>query len=470
MGIRTKLSIEVGFLVFLSFFVAGIFLYVVGNKYMLQKNIFAARNSAAEYTFAARNAVLKKDSAHLNSILKELACDPSVFWAGFQDAGGVMRFHSNDLMVGGSVRDYAFQKAFESEEFVSREYKTKNKEVIEFIRPVYRGPDREGIVRAVFDLSILRKNADKDMMRLVRMYVFAGIITFVVGMIIANMRGFSIVRRIETIKKGADEISRGNIGYHMQEEGNDEIFFLSKTFNTMSDKLKEIDMLKDDFIARISHELKSPVSVIKGFIEKLGDDKTLNQKTRKYISQLSYGSDRLEHIVNQTLNISRMKAGKMDFHFEQINLGELIPEVVGFFKEKTSNKKIELTCSIEQGIKPVWADSEAVCEVLANLLSNAVKFTREGSIHVWAKANSGTDVLVGVQDTGIGIPPDRIDVLFDKFIRIPENKRKMPESKGTGLGLAIVKSIVESHKGTVLVESSVDKGSNIMFTLPVFAG
>lgn len=467
MGIRTKLSFEVGFLILFSFFVAGIFLYFAESRYIVQKSKLTARKKASELSFHASNLARRGDFEKLDNLIKEVSKDPGISWAGFQDRSGIIRIHSNELMKGVAINNEWSRKALEAREFSSNEYQKNNSRMLEFSRPVFHGAEMIGAIRIVYALDRIRHAARRDMMSLARMYLLACVVTCLIGVVLANMSGFSIVRRIQSVKKGAEEISRGNIGYRMKVSGKDEIAFLTHTFNTMSGKLKELDRLKDEFISRISHELKSPVSVIKGFLEKLNEDKTLSQKSKKYIKQIVYGTDRLEHLVNQTLNLSKIKAGKMDFHFEKINLDEVIPEIVGFFQEKLPADKISLVHDMEAHLPPVKADSEALCEVLANLLSNAIKFTRQGEICVWAKANGG-DVQIGVKDTGVGIPSDQIENIFGRFNRVQENKRKVPESKGTGLGLAIVKSIVESHHGTIHVESTVDKGTDVSFSLPIY--
>ncbi|MFH1379784.1 MAG: HAMP domain-containing sensor histidine kinase [bacterium] len=467
MGIRSKLSVEAGLLIFLSFFVAGIFLFIFAPKYLLQETKLKCRDTAKAQTFKAANSALKKEYPALEKIINEISEDPAVYWAGYQDADGFIRAHTSKTMIGNPRRDAQSLHALETMEFASQMYEADDKKLIEYYRPVFYGAEKLGVVRIVYDMKQITRQARKKLMGFIRIYMLSCAVVFIIGVLIANLRGFAIVKRIQTVKQGAHELARGNLGYTMLENGSDEISFLTKTFNSMSHKLKELDVLKDDFIARVSHELKSPVSIIKGFTDKLSEEKSLTEKQENYVKQIRYGTNRLEHVVNQTLSLSRLKAGKMEFNFEKIDPAEIIPEIVEFFKERLKNKPISLIHQIEDNIPHIKADAESLSEVLANLLSNAIKFTKEGEICVWAKANTKY-VKIGVQDTGIGINQNQLDTVFEKFGQIKENKQKMPDAKGTGLGLSIVKSIVESHHGKVHIESTVDKGSNIMFTIPIY--
>jgi len=243
---------------------------------------------------------------------------------------------------------------------------------------------------------------------------------------------------------------------------------------------KEIDRMKTDFISTVSHELRTPLTSVLGFTEiirkrledtvfplikpgtKKIDDTVHRVKDNLHII-LSEG-ERLTALINDVLDISKLEAGKVEWKLEHIQISDIILQAKIATSSLFEQKRIDFVQDIEHGLPEIVCDKDRIMQVLINLLSNAVKFTDRGSVTCCAN-RSGSNILVSVIDTGIGIDDIHKKRVFEKFRQAGDTLTDKP--KGTGLGLSICKQIVEYHGGRIWVESELGKGSNFSFTLPI---
>lgn len=231
-------------------------------------------------------------------------------------------------------------------------------------------------------------------------------------------------------------------------------------------RLVELNEKKSDFIAKISHELRTPMTSIKGAMEYLTAKVPKSAQTSKdtedileFLDVIKKNADRLIRLVNDTLDLERIESGMFDLHFNDINILSLIKEVIIGFQSITSERDITFKIKANPKIV-VTADEDRIRQVLINLVSNAINFSPDNAEILLAVTESGGTVTVTLKDEGPGIPPEVREKIFDKFYTI--GKRQ-----GTGLGLAICKGIIEAHNGEIRVSSGMeDKGSAISFTLP----
>jgi len=230
---------------------------------------------------------------------------------------------------------------------------------------------------------------------------------------------------------------------------------------------KEISEMKSDFVSQASHELRTPLSSINAYIEMLIDAEAQDEASRQEFYQIIKAeADRVSRMIDNMLNISRIEAGIVSAEKSEVDFGKLIHEVLETMQPQARAEDIKLIDRTGPLIYSAQADRDMMFQVVMNLVSNAIKYTPEGGRVTVAVENDdeSRSVLVSVSDTGLGIPPDAIDKLFDKFFRIDNYKRI---AKGTGLGLNLVKHIVETvHKGSVGVSSEVGMGSRFWFIVP----
>jgi len=229
---------------------------------------------------------------------------------------------------------------------------------------------------------------------------------------------------------------------------------------------KRVDQLKDEFIGTVSHEMRTPLTVMKEAVKLVLDEipGPIVEQQRDILTTAEEHISRLSRIIDSLLDISKIESGKRELQMSSVNLAELIKQTVlnlGYLAEK---KKIGLDSEIAKEEINIYCDADKISQALINLVSNALKFTPEGGRVKVVCRNQENEAVVCVQDTGIGISPENVPRLFDKFSQF--GRKSGPGEKGTGLGLAISKDIVEMHKGRIWAESKLKEGSKFYFTLP----
>jgi signal transduction histidine kinase len=297
-----------------------------------------------------------------------------------------------------------------------------------------------------------------------------------------------VIRPVNDLKGMATEISNGNLQARVHLETGDEFESLGLAFNRMGQRLaksreimedkiaqatrelsdanrelQQLDELKTDFIADMSHELRSPVTAIKGGLDYL--KRTIHEEGNKtYLALIDNNLLRLTHLVSDMLDLTRIEAGKVNWHFEENDLSVLIREVIEILSFKAGEKSIALCYP---GSTPVWVemDLERIEQVLVNLIENAIKFSSPGTrVEIDTRVESSW-VKVTVKDFGIGIAEKDLETIFQKFHTLPSGGGN-GQTKGTGLGLTICRKIVEAHGGRIWAQSTAGRGSTFCFLLP----
>jgi sigma-B regulation protein RsbU (phosphoserine phosphatase) len=233
-------------------------------------------------------------------------------------------------------------------------------------------------------------------------------------------------------------------------------------------RLTELDRLKSDFVSTVSHELRTPLTSIRSLSETLlAGGGIPRERQEQFLSIITQESQRLSRIINQLLDLSRIEAGKLELRLEGLDVREVVGHAVGTNRALFDEKGIALAIERADGGAHVLADRDKLIQVLTNLLSNAAKFTRRGGrVGVRAFVDDSLAV-VEVEDTGIGIPPDQIEAIFERFRQVGDSLTAKPE--GAGLGLPISREIVHQHGGSLMVRSTVGEGSCFRMTLPLAA-
>ena len=237
---------------------------------------------------------------------------------------------------------------------------------------------------------------------------------------------------------------------------------LLRELKEANEKLKDMDIRKSAFVSNVSHEFKSPLTVIKESISLVleGHLGELSQKQKEVLGSGKKHIERLARLVTDLLDLSKIESGKVEIKREKVDIAALTEEILKTYGKDMSDKKLTLKEEIPQDIGIAWCDRDMLTEVIVNLLNNAIKYTREGGITV-RLTGTDDDVRFEIADTGSGIAKENLIKIFDKFERINVEKQE-----GTGLGLSIAKDIVELHKGKIWVESEPGMGSKFIFILP----
>jgi signal transduction histidine kinase len=226
-----------------------------------------------------------------------------------------------------------------------------------------------------------------------------------------------------------------------------------------------LEKLKDDLINTVSHELRTPLSITKEAIslvlEKVPGK--INDQQSEILSIAKKNVERLARIINGLLDVSRIESGNIEIHRDDVDLRELVRLTAAAFETKARDKGLELSVSLPEAALTAYADEDKLSQILMNLVDNAVKFTERGSVEI-AVEDKGPAIECRVRDTGIGIAPNDLPKIFDKFTQF--GRKDGPGEKGTGLGLSIVKGLVELHQGEIRIESELGRGTTVAFTLP----
>jgi signal transduction histidine kinase len=230
-----------------------------------------------------------------------------------------------------------------------------------------------------------------------------------------------------------------------------------------NERLREADRLKDGFVALVSHEVRTPLTSILGYLELLSEQE-LSAEQRSYTDIIGRNSDRLLRLINDLLFIAQIEDGQLTVEHDHVDLGTIIAEALTSAAPTAKGGDVELVGDDSMSL-PITGDGGRLAQLLDNLISNAVKFTPAGGTVEVAAGSSGDAVWVEVRDTGIGIAPDDQERLFNKFFRTRSATKA--SIQGTGLGLAISKAIVHAHGGSIHVESAEGQGTTFRVNLPV---
>ena len=234
-------------------------------------------------------------------------------------------------------------------------------------------------------------------------------------------------------------------------------------------KEKELEKTKDDFISITSHELRTPMTIIKSYLWMLAAEKagTLNDKQREYVSKATRGTERMLALINDMLNIARIEQGKIEIKPEPLKLIQFIEDLAGDFRMKMQEKNLTLNIEYDQNATDVFADKTRLMEIFINLIGNSFKFTDKGSINIKTEKLPENYVKIYITDTGKGIDKKDMERLFHKFGRLDNSYQTVAESGGTGLGLYIVKLYIEKMNGMIgLYSKGLGYGTTFWFTLP----
>ena len=276
---------------------------------------------------------------------------------------------------------------------------------------------------------------------------------------------------IRKVAEGAKKIKAGNFETRIEISSKDEIGELAETMNELATTLesdisnmKKMEQVRTEFLSNVTHELKTPIASIAGYLETLKDGAlTDNDVNRTFIKRSLKNAKRLEALVTDLVDISRIETGEMEIQLEKVDLKPLLEEVINDAQQR--NEKHELDISLEMNNQKeiiVNGNLDRLRQVFDNLISNAIRYTVNGSVVMSTEKNNGV-IEFKVQDTGIGIDAESAERIFERFFRT--DRARQIVRGGTGLGLAISKHIIEAHNSNISVESSEKNGSTFSFNL-----
>jgi signal transduction histidine kinase len=285
---------------------------------------------------------------------------------------------------------------------------------------------------------------------------------FLLGGLVIFLTSRRLSRPLTTMKEAAVAIAEGDYSKEIAATNCDELDQLIASFNYMRERIQQVEKMRQELLANVSHELRTPLTSIRGFIQAILEGVVPEGDQEKYLKIAREEVDRLTRLVQDLLDLARIKSGSISLNKEPLDIGELAIKVATEFRLIAAAKNI--TVETDDGLV-ISGDRDRIRQVMINLLSNAVKYTEQnGQIQINVRRESGRAVLK-VRDNGAGIPETELEHIFDKFHRV--DKSRDAATGGTGLGLAIVKELVELHNGSAAAWSAPGKGTEITIELPL---
>lgn len=293
-------------------------------------------------------------------------------------------------------------------------------------------------------------------------YVSA-VIIFVLSLIILLVFAVTVYVPLKKIIAGANEYAAGNLSYQIDVTTHDEMGYLAATLNYMSDEIDKMEEYQRNFIANVSHDFRSPLTSIKGYLEAIIDGTIAPEFHEKYLNRVISETERLNKLTQSMLTLNTLDS-KGYLSRSNFDINRVIKDTAASFEGICGGKNINFDLTFSDNIQMVYADLGKIQQVLYNLIDNAIKFSHTNStIYIQTSARY-EKIFVSVKDTGIGIPKDSVKKIWERFYKTDLSRGK--DKKGTGLGLAIVKEIIQSHGENIDVISTEGVGTEFIFTLP----
>ena len=333
-------------------------------------------------------------------------------------------------------------------------------EVLTMIVPVTEGFSTKGYLLVHKPLSYFEEQQHSIM---VCVYITLIVIYVLSFMIFLGIHLF-IYLPLRKITEAAKQYASGNLDYEIPVNSQDEIGYLSASLNYMSTHLEDMEDYQKKFVANVSHDFRSPLTSIKGYIEAIADGTIPVELQGKYLNIILFETERLTDLTRDLLTLNEFDTKDLLLNKESFDLHEMMKQVAASFEGTCTSRKISIELLFASRVLYVHADRSKIQQVLYNLLDNAIKFSNPQSTVTIETTERGEKIFTSVRDYGIGIPKEDLSKIWERFYKSDLSRGK--DKKGTGLGLAIVREIIQAHNENINVISTEGVGTEFIFSLP----
>jgi signal transduction histidine kinase len=298
----------------------------------------------------------------------------------------------------------------------------------------------------------------------------AGLLGLVIALALSAWIARSVAKPLRAIAEATGRVASGDYEHRVPVTGPTEARVVGHAFNNMTAQVKFTQQAQQDFLANVSHDLRTPLTSIQGYSQAIIDGIASNPETAKHAATIiNEEAGRLNRMVNDLLDIAKIQAGRMQMMRQAVEVDQVLRLVGGSMAVKAEQKGVQLHTQIPD-LTRIAGDGDRLAQVFTNLVDNAVKHTDSGG-QVWFNASlEDGGVLVMVQDTGEGIPTEDLSRIFERFYQVDKSRNRPSQRDGAGLGLAITHEIVHAHGGRIWVESEVGTGTRFSVWLPMMSG
>ena len=298
-------------------------------------------------------------------------------------------------------------------------------------------------------------------------FIRAGFVGLLISVLLAWLIARSVARPLQGMAGAAEAIAQGKYDQQLPLEGPEEVQRVAESFNIMSAQVAATRQAQRDFVANVSHDLKTPVTSIQGWSQALLDGTAVSAEDQTQAANIIYGeAERMGRMVAQLLDLARIESGQLKLNYTLLDLAEIGTVVRQNLLPRAQAHQIHLTFEAEP-LPPIWGDYDRLMQVVSNLVDNALNHTPTGGrVHMAARPYGDKAVELTVQDTGKGMPPEQLSRIFERFYQVDKSRMREGGRGGTGLGLSIVQELVLLHNGRILARSEEGKGSLFIVQLP----
>ncbi len=334
-----------------------------------------------------------------------------------------------------------------------------NEEVISVICPIISDYRTKGYVT----IHVSMNDIEDEAVSILNISYVTFIVIFLLSLIILIFFTRLVYRPLRRITEGAEQYADGNFHYEVNVDSHDEMGYLAAALNYMSGKIADAEDDQKKFIANVSHDFRSPLTSIKGYLEAMLDGTIPPEMHEKYLGIVLNETERLTKLTNGLLSLNNLNTKGMHLDITDFDINDIARKVAETFEGTCRKKSIAIELVLMGDELLVHADKGRIEQILYNLTDNAVKFSHNDSVIKIETAEKKNKIYVSVKDNGIGIPPDEVSLVFNRFYKSDSSRGK--DKKGTGLGLSIVKEILTAHGENINVISTPGEGSEFIFSL-----
>ncbi|MCM3038667.1 HAMP domain-containing histidine kinase [Paenibacillus motobuensis] len=324
-------------------------------------------------------------------------------------------------------------------------------------KPIVKEQAGESQVMSALYVLSSSKHMDDSVVAMRRLLVLSGIGAFLLALGITWIVAHLLSRPLLQMQQATRKIAVGELETRLNISRDDEIGSLASAINNLAEDLQNYRDTRQEFFANISHELRTPITYLEGYSKVIKERLYSTEEERdQYLDVLHQEAKRLQHLVDDLFELSKMEEGKISLSLEWIDLAEVIDNAVHKVQLKASDKGLALSTSLNRSTSWVYGDGLRMEQVILNLLENSVRYTEQGEISIMLD-QTDSYVFVKVKDTGIGIAAEELPYVFERFYRVEKSRSR--QHGGTGLGLSIAKKLVELQGGEIFVNSRLGEGA-----------
>ena len=445
MKLRVKISVFFLILIVVVIIALGVSLYFAEKQLIIKEMNDKEKTQSKGLAEVCRQAIITQDDLLIVNYMSKIKEAEGVAYAMYVSSLNNIVTHTDNSFIG-------------------QEYKeTKDSSVRDVRSPVLQG----GNAHLGFSMKYRDEKIGETLNKTRNLILSVAGVSVGIGVIGSFLLALTMTGPIKKLVKGAGLIGEGKLDTVIDVKSKDEIGNLAQEFNRMAQRLKEIEKMKEDFMSSVTHELRSPMTAVKGYVNLILDGKAgpMSEKQREYLTIVRNNTARLGRFINDILDLAKIEAGMMEIKPEPMSVREVANEILTLLRAIADQKNIKLIVDVPESIPQIMADRDRIGQIITNLVGNSLKFTPDGGSVTVKGVEEGEFLKMAIIDTGIGIPKEYIGKIFNKFEQVSEHKQKVKTAKGTGLGLAIARGLIIGHGGKIWIESEVDKGTTFFFTL-----